>query len=816
MEKYDPKNIEKKWQKMWEEEKLNLATDDTTKDKLYVLDMFPYPSGDGLHLGHTENYVATDIYSRYFRMKEKNVLHPIGWDAFGLPAENFAIKTGVHPNIKTHENIKNFTRQIHELGASYDWSREIDTSSPEYYAWTQWWFLFLYENGWAYKKKAKVNWCESCKTVLANEQVENGVCERCKNTVIQKDLEQWFFKITDFADDLINDLDTVDWPESTKANQKHWIGRSVGVQFDMPVAGTETKIPVYTTRVDTVFGMTYVVVAPESELVQTLLEKVSNKEEVEACILAASKKTELERTELAKEKTGVELKGVVAVNPFNDKEVPVFIGDYVLANYGTGAVMAVPAHDERDFEFAQKYDLPIVQSIKPEPLGHMSRNAEDVTMGGGDVLEVKVDGCFTVDGTLVESGDFTGLSSAEAREKMGEWVEKQKIGTRKVNYRLRDWLVSRQRYWGAPIPVVYDPEGKAHPVPKEHLPWLLPTDVEFKPTGISPLADSKELKERTEKLFGKGWTPEIDTMDTFVCSSWYYFRYADPKNEKEFASPGAIKQWLPVDMYMGGAEHTVLHLMYARFFTKALHKKGLIDFNEPFLKLRHQGMILAEDGRKMSKSLGNVVNPDSVIETYGADTLRLHIMFMGPLEDMKPWSPGTILGSRRFVEKVWRLASRVQEGVSVNEALLHKTIQKVGNDIETLSYNTAISALMILVSDMEKQEGVSQESFEMVLKLIAPFAPHVAEELWHSLGHEDSIHTQTWPTFDLSKTVDDIVTYAVQINGKVRDEIEVAADMSQPEIESRAMASEKVQQWMEGRTPKKVIFVKGRLVNIVV
>lgn len=795
MEQYDPKNIERKWQDTWQRDGRYVVKNTSDLDKLYVLDMFPYPSGDGLHLGHTENYVATDIYSRYFRMKGKDVLHPIGWDAFGLPAENFAIKTGVHPNEKTHENIRNFTRQIHELGTCYDWSREIDTSSPEYYKWTQWWFLFLYKNGWAYKKKAKVNWCESCKTVLANEQAENGICERCKSEVIQKNLEQWFFKITDFADELIDDLDHVDWPTSTKINQRNWIGRSSGVQFELSVKDGDEKIPVYTTRVDTVFGMTYVVIAPESELAEKLVEKAENRDEVQTYIDAAAKKTELERTDLSKDKTGIEMKGVMAINPFNNKEVPVYIADYALANYGTGAVMAVPAHDERDFAFAQKYNLPIIKSIS------------------GEDIESDV---FTDDGTVIDSGDFTGLSSEEAREKMGEWVEKWGIGSRKTNYRLRDWLVSRQRYWGAPIPIVYDPEGNAHPVPEEHLPWVLPIDVEFKPTGTSPLTQSKELKERTEKIFGEGWTPEVDTMDTFVCSSWYYFRYADPKNENEFASQKAIKEWLPVDMYMGGAEHTVLHLMYARFFTKALYRKKLIEFNEPFLKLRHQGMILAEDARKMSKSLGNVVNPDSVIETYGADTLRMHIMFLGPLEDVKPWNPETILGSRRFIERVWRLQKKVETSGEVCEKTLHKTIKKVGEDIAELRYNTAISALMVLSSEMEKVERLDQVSFETLLKLTAPFAPHVTEELWNSLGHASSIHEQLWPEHDPKKIVEDTLTLAVQVNGKVRDTIEVEANATEDEIRGYALESKKVQDWIGEVEPKKVIYVPGRLVSIVV
>ena len=795
MRAYNHKKIEKKWQERWEQDGLYKTPEDQEKEKCYVLDMFPYPSGNGLHMGHIENYTATDIYSRFSRMSGKNVLHPIGWDAFGLPAENFAIKTGVHPNKKTHENIKNFTRQIRELGTSYDWLREIDTSSPEYYKWTQWWFLTLLKNGWAYKKKAKVNWCEACKTVLANEQVENGACERCKNEVVQKDLEQWFFKITDFAEDLISGLDTVDWPESTKTNQRHWIGKSTGVEFELPIVDSDKVIPVYTTRIDTVFGMTYVVIAPESDMARDLAERTTNKKEVTDYISAAAKKTELERTEMAQEKTGVELKGVSAINPFTGKEIPVFIGDYVLANYGTGAVMAVPAHDERDFAFAKKYGLPIIESI-----------------AGGDITHE----AYTEDGVLVHSGEFDGLSSADAREKMGKWVEQQKIGVRKTNYRLRDWLVSRQRYWGAPIPVVYDPDGNAHPVPEEHLPWLLPTDVEFKPTGISPLADSKELKDRTEKLFGAGWRPEVDTMDTFVCSSWYYFRFADPQNKEAFASEEMIKRWLPIDMYIGGAEHTVLHLMYARFFTKALHRIGLIDFDEPFSKLRHQGLILAEDGRKMSKSLGNVVNPDGLIETYGADTLRLHTMFMGPLEDMKPWSSGTILGVRRLLEKIWRLSDRVGDKGATNETLLHKTIKKVGDDIMSLNYNTAISALMILVSDMEKRETLARDEYEVLLQLMAPMAPHITEELWSSLGHNSSIHTTTWPEYDEQKMQESSIEMVIQVNGKVRDRITIAANTDEDEMKKSALARELVQKWIDGKEIKRIVCVKNKIVNIVV
>jgi len=799
MKKYDPKKIELKWKESWDNSSLYTAEDYSKKEKQYILDMFPYPSGDGLHLGHAENYVATDIYSRYKRMQGFNVLHPIGWDAFGLPAENFAIKTGVHPNKKTHENIDNFKKQIKSLGISYDWEREIDTSSSEYYEWTQWWFLLLYKNGLAYKKRAKVNWCDSCKTVLANEQSENGICERCKNEVIQKDLEQWFFKITDYAEELIDDLDNVDWPSSTVASQRNWIGKSEGVEFEMPITGTDEKLDqkllVYTTRVDTVFGMTYAVIAPEHPLVEILKENIKNKKAVEDYQKASAKKTDLERTELAKEKTGVILKGITAINPFTNKEVPLYLGDYVLASYGTGSVMAVPAHDERDFEFAKQYDLPIIESVS-----------------GGDIKKE----AYTRDGVLVESGEFTGLSSIEAREKMAFWLEKKGFGKKKINYRLRDWLVSRQRYWGAPIPIVYDPQGNAHPVPEEHLPWILPTDVEFKPTGVSPLAASQELLERTEKIFGKGWKPEVDTMDTFVCSSWYYFRFADPRNIDKFASPDLIKKWLPVDMYMGGAEHTVLHLMYARFFTKVLNKLGVIDFNEPFVKLRHQGMVLAEDGRKMSKSLGNVINPDDIISIYGADSLRLHTMFMGPLEDMKPWNGETIIGPRRLLERIWQFQDKVSEDGEQNQTLLHQTIKKITNDIETFSYNTAISAMMILANDMEKRKSISLSEYKIFIKLLAPFAPFMTEEIWHELKKHGSIHGMDWPFFDESKTLENTITIAIQINGKVRDDMKIKRDLSEEEVKEQALDREVVKKWTDGKEIKKVIYVKGKILNIVV
>ena len=796
LEKYDHKKIEEKWQSVWEAAGMYRASEDSHLPKKYVLDMFPYPSGDGLHLGHVENYTATCIYSRYLRMKGFNVLHPIGWDSFGLPAENYAIKTGTHPDESTHKNIKNFIHQMKSLGLSSDWTREIDTSSPEYYRWTQWFFLLLYKNGLAYKKKAKVNWCESCKTVLANEQAENGVCERCKNEVTQKDLEQWFFKITDFADSLIDDLDQVDWPSSTVAAQRNWIGRSSGVEFGMNISESSESVRVYTTRIDTVFGMTYVVLAPEHPLVEKLHAFIKNEKEVEEYIIATKKKTELERTELAKEKTGVVIEGLTAINPFTGKPVPVFIADYVLSNYGTGAVMAVPAHDERDFAFAKKYELPIISVID-----------------GLGVTEAHIK-----DGLLVNSGEFSGQLSLSAREKMTAWIKKENIGFKKVNYRLRDWLISRQRYWGAPIPIIYCNSCGEVPVPESDLPVRLPTDVDFRPTGESPLKYSKEFNDVKCPKCKNPAKREADTMDTFVCSSWYYFRFADPRNKEEFASRKAIEKWLPVDMYMGGAEHTVLHLMYARFFTKVLKKFDFIDFDEPFMKLRHQGLILASDGKKMSKSLGNVINPNELVNEYGADTLRLHEMFLGPLEDMKAWKSETIIGPYRFLERVWKLREKVGQvdnEIKI-ETTLHKTIKKVGTDIETFSLNTAISSLMILVNELEKLESISKTSYEALLLLLAPFAPHITEELWHNMGNTKSIHHEKWPVYNSSKCIDDQVTIAIQVNGKLRDTFVVRADSDDDTISGLALTRPDIERWVKGRVIKKIIVVSGKLVNFVV
>ena len=838
--KYDHKKIEQKWQKKWGKEKLYKTSENKDKPKYYVLDMFPYPSGEGLHAGHVESYTATDIMSRYMRLKGKNVLHPQGWDAFGLPAENYAVKTKIHPSITTRQAIDTFKKQMNMMGFSYDWSREVNSSDPNYYKWTQWFFLLFYKNGLAYKKKAKVNWCDSCQTVLANEQAEGGICERCKSEVVQKDMEQWFFKITDFIEDkgetagLLTGLDKVDWPESTKAAQKNWIGKSAGAQFEMKIKGSDLKMEVYTTRLDTVFGMTYAVIAPEHKLVQELKGQIKNWPEVKKYLKEAKKKTDLERME-TKEKTGVKLAGVEAVNPFNNQAIPVFAADYVLAHYGTGAVMAVPAHDERDFEFAKKYNLPIRFVIASDQ-GERGNLTDGKFRLRPDVSEIAASPAaprndkevFTDDGVLINSGKYNGLTSEQAREKMAEWLEEEKIGARKINYKIRDWLVSRQRYWGAPIPIIYCAKCGEVPVPEKDLPVRLPTDVDFMPTGESPLVKSKKFHDVKCPKCGSPARRESDTMDTFVCSSWYYLRYADPKNKKEFADREALKKWLPVDLYVGGAEHTVLHLLYSRFFTKVLHNLGYLGFDEPFLKLRHQGIILAEDGRKMSKSFGNIINPDDVVKEYGADALRMFEMFMGPLEDMKPWNTRGIIGISRFLEKIWQFYGKIklvdcgggkkpcENALNGLPKMLHKTIKKVSEDMENLRFNTAISQMMIFINFASKFEAIPRAAAEKFLILLWPFVPHLAEELWEKLGHKESIFKEKWPEYDKKMIIDEKINLVVQVNGKVRETIEVSADISENEAKKIALESENIKKWLEDKEVKKVIFVKGKLINIVI
>ena len=809
MKEYDHKAIEKKWQDEWEKSGIYRADKGEGKPKQYILDMFPYPSGSGLHVGHVEGYTATDIYSRFQRMRGLGVLHPMGWDSFGLPAENFAIKTGTPPQESTNKAIETFRKQIKALGLSYDWTREVGAHNPDYYKWTQWFFLFLYKSGLAEKRMARVNWCPTDQTVLANEQTVSeegvkGVCFRCGTPVVQKELAQWFFKITDFADDLVTGLDQVDWPESTKINQRNWIGRSEGAEIDFDIVfahGQQPgRIPIFTTRPDTLFGATYMVLAPEHTWVTLALDDnhtgvIDNADEVRAYVNAAKQKADIDRTAEGKEKTGVQIKGVMAVNPATKEEVPLFVADYVLATYGTGAVMAVPAHDERDFEFAKKYSLPMKQVVTPPapPSGLESPP------------------CYTGVGYLTESGKFNGEFSEDAKKKIIDFVGGRVI----TKYKLRDWLVSRQRYWGAPIPVVYDPEGNPHPIPEEHLPWLLPTDVEYLPKGMAPLGTSKELQERTEKIFGKDWKPEIDTLDTFVCSSWYFFRFADPKDTSAFASPEALKKWLPVDLYMGGAEHTVLHLMYARFFTKALQKFGYLSFNEPFMKLRHQGTILAEDGSKMSKSKGNVINPDDIVTLYGADTLRMYEMFMGPLEAMKPWNTKSIIGPRRFIERVWRLSERVGKGeLGQDEPVLHRTIKKVGDDIATFGLNTAISQMMICLNTFESLVALPREAYETYLKLLAPFAPHVTEELWQSLGNKGSIHLEPWPTYDATKLVSDSVVIAVQVAGKTRGVVTVPQGAGQGEVLEIVKKDSKLAIFLT-TPPSRIVYVPDRVINLI-
>ncbi len=825
MEKYNPQEIEKRVQDKWKNNPdLVRAKDDSKKEKRFILDMFPYPSGSGLHVGHVESYTATDIYSRYLRMRGFEVLHPQGFDAFGLPAENYAIKTGVHPKATIEEAIRVFKKQIDSLGFSYDWSREVNSSLPEYYKWTQWLFLLFYKNGLAYKKKAKVNWCPKCQTVLANEQAENGKCERCESEVIQKDLEQWFFKITDFVEDkdktagLLTGLEKVDWPESTKNLQKNWIGKSFGSEVDFAIENSQEKITVYTTRIDTLFSGTYLLLAPEHPLVSVITDE-GHKKEVEVYLSETAKKTEMERLELQKEKTGA-FTGAYAINPATGNQIPIWISDFILVNYGTGAVFA-DAHDARDFELAKKYYISLQVSIRPkdDDLWEKVKN-----------LEV----CFEEDGTLINSAQFDGLTSQEARIKITEWLEEKGAAHFKVNYKLRDWLVSRQRYWGAPIPIIYCEHCGEVPVPEADLPVELPNDVDFKPTGESPLKYSQKFQNVVCPKCGAKARRESDTMDTFVCSSWYYLRYADPKNAQEFASKELLKKWLPVDLYVGGAEHSVLHLLYARFFTKVLHNLGYLEFDEPFLKLRHQGTILAEDGTKMSKSKGNVVNPDDVVAQFGADALRIFEMFMGPLEDMKPWQTRGIVGVSRFLEKIWKMQSRINGQELINSKsnnLLHKTIKKVTKDIENMKFNTAISQLMILVNALEKEEKISTQSYQSFLILLAPFAPHLAEEIWHKVrtnsdvtrtdtekisADYESIFSQKWPEYNSDFIHDEEIDLVVQINGKVRDTIKTSADISEETAKQLALESEKVRNYTEGKEIKKIVFVKGKLISIVI
>ncbi len=964
MDNYNHKEIENAWHEVWSKNNLYKTQNKAEgKENYYLLFEFPYPSGN-LHIGHWYAFAIPDIFARMKRMSGYNVLFPIGFDAFGLPAENAAIKRGLDPKKWTYENIAYMEGQLQSMGGSFDWSRKVVTADPEYYKWTQWLFLQFYKKGLAYKKKASVNWCPSCQTVLANEQVINGKCERCGTEVIQKDLEQWFFKITDYADRLIDDLKPLKWPEAIKDSQINWIGRSEGAELNFKIKISNLKsaeeIKVFTTRADTLFGVTYVVLSPEHELISNIKSQISNFNEVERYIEEAKTKTEIERTDAKKSKTGVELKGIKAVNPANGEEVPVWIADYVLNNYGTGAVMAVPAHDERDFAFAQKYNLPIKEVLiprmpdptnphidgkevvfrnaviavlrdpktdkllvlkwkkqpwttfvmggiedgeRPEEAGEREikeetgyKNIKFIRALGGaqseffaahkdvnriahtrsllfelvdetkseigaeeseihepewrsmeeikatkmthsemgliiDALENKR-GPYTDEGIVFNSGEFTRMDSKEAREKITE-----KFGKKVTKYKLRDWLLSRQRYWGAPIPVVYDPEGQPHPIPEEHLPWLLPEDnIDFTPKGASPLASSVELKGRVEKIFGRGWTPEYDTMDTFVDSSWYFLRYTDPHNSEQFASKESMDAWMPVTKYSGGAEHTTMHLLYSRFFHKALFDMGLVKDSEPYTERMNRGLILGPDGQKMSKSKGNVINPDEQVAKFGADTVRMYLAFIGPYNEagQYPWDIGGIVGTRRFLERVWRIGHDTNLQMGTNpfeqgradnnntknksdiESLLNKTIKKVTEDITNLKFNTAISAMMVLVNELDAEEKVGRETFETLLKLLAPFAPHITEEIWHNLGHQTSIHLEKWPEFDESKMAQTRVKIVVQINSRVRAQFEAEVGIKQEEVEKTALSLPEIQKWLSGGEPKRVVYIPDKLINFVV
>lgn len=801
---YNPNEIEPKWQAHWRATNAFVADDQATAETYYCLDMFPYPSGSGLHVGHPEGYTATDIVSRYKRMQGSSVLHPMGWDAFGLPAENYAIKSGVHPDTSTHDNIKTFKRQIQSLGFSYDWNREIDTSSPDYYKWTQWIFLQMYTHGLAYRKKAKVNWCNSCQTVLANEQVVDGKCERSKDLVIQKDLEQWFFKITEYADQLLNDLDTIDWPEPIKLMQRNWIGRQEGIDLYYDVEDSAAKIVTFTKYPETNFGATFIVVAPEHDIVATLTTP-EHQTEVAAYVKKTLSLTSLERKE-NKQKTGV-FTGSYAINKLTGFRMPIWIADFVLADYGTGMVVGVPAHDKRDFEFAQQYGLEIVRVIKTPD---------------GDVSPVTILEQVDHHGTMINSQFLDGLDAqTEAKLKIMEYLEKNQWGKRVVFYNIRDWLISRQRYWGAPIPIIYCEKCGEVPVPVDQLPVQLPTDVDFKPTGQSPLVDSVSFQQVSCPTCQAPARREADTMDTFVCSSWYYLRYCDPNNETVFADQEKLTHWLPVDMYVGGAEHAVLHLLYARFFHKALQDFGHIPKSvgrEPFAALRNQGMILGEDHQKMSKSRGNVINPDEVIRDYGADALRLYEMFMGPFEDMKPWNTESIKGMSRFLEKLARLQTKVTDTQSTLEIqrAVHTTIASVTRDIEEFQFNTAISTMMILANTLNELGSVPRDSFAILVTLVAPFAPHLGEELWERLGHTNSVFTQPWPSYNESLLQVDSITVAVQISGKVRDTITLPVNATEADALQLAQASLNVQKHLAGKIVIKNIYVPNKILNIVV
>ena len=799
---YNHKVVEPKWQKVWDDEKAFAATDDYSKPKYYALVEFPYPSGQGLHVGHPRPYTALDIVARKRRMQGYNVLYPMGWDAFGLPTENYAIKNKIHPRIVTEQNVARFKGQLHALGYSFDWDREVNTTDPNYYKWTQWIFLKLFKAGLAYKKEMPINWCTSCKVGLANEEVVNGVCERCGAPVVRKVKSEWMLKITEYADKLIEGLNDVDYIERVKVQQKNWIGRSTGAEVDFSIKGKEDKLRIYTTRCDTLFGVTYMVVSPEHPIIDKYKDELGNWDEIEAYREQASRKSDFERAELAKDKTGVQIDGLTAINPVNGKEIPIWISDYVLMSYGTGAIMAVPAHDERDWEFAKKFHLPMIQVV--------AKNGEEVDINEAAFTDVAT-------GVLINSDFINGLEVKDAKEKMIQFLEEKKIGTAKTNYKLRDWVFSRQRYWGEPIPIVECEKCGFVPVDESELPLLLPDVDSYMPTdnGESPLAAMTDWVNTTCPCCGGPAKRETDTMPQWAGSSWYFLRYTDPNNDEALASKEALEYWMPVDWYNGGMEHTTLHLLYSRFWHKFLYDEGVVNTPEPYQKRTSHGMILGENGEKMSKSRGNVVNPDDIVRDYGADTLRTYEMFIGAFDLAASWSEDGVKGCRRFLERVWKLQEIMTDETGYSKDLetkMHQTIKKVSTDFENLKYNTAIAAMMALINDFYKKNSITKDEFKTFITLLNPVAPHITEELWEIAGFEGRVYQTTWPEYDEAKTVESTVEIALQINGKIRGTLMIAKDADKDDV--IAKAKEELADKLTG-TIVKEIYVPGRIVNIV-
>ena len=801
-ELYNHKVVEKKWQKVWDDNKAFAATDDYSKPKYYALVEFPYPSGQGLHVGHPRPYTALDIVARKRRMQGYNVLYPMGWDAFGLPTENYAIKNKIHPKIVTENNVKRFKEQLHSLGYSFDWDREINTTDPSYYKWTQWIFLKLFKAGLAYKKEMPINWCTSCKVGLANEEVVNGVCERCGAPVVRKVKSEWMLKITDYAEKLIEGLDHVDYIERVKVSQKNWIGKSQGAEVDFFIKGKEDKLRVYTTRCDTLFGVTYMVVSPEHPIIDKYKDELKNWDAIAAYRDEAAKKSDFERAELAKEKTGVQIEGLTAINPVNGKEIPIWISDYVLMSYGTGAIMAVPAHDERDWEFAKKFNLPLIQVV--------AKNGEEVDINAAAFTDVAT-------GVLINSDFLNGLEVKDAKAKMIAFLEEKKIGTAKTNYKLRDWVFSRQRYWGEPIPIVHCDKCGYIPIDESELPLMLPEVESYMPTdnGESPLAAMTDWVNTTCPCCGGPAKRETDTMPQWAGSSWYFLRYTDPHNDEALASKEALKYWMPVDWYNGGMEHTTLHLLYSRFWHKFLYDQGVVPCPEPYQKRTSHGMILGENGEKMSKSRGNVVNPDDIVREYGADTLRTYEMFIGAFDLSASWSEDGVKGCRRFLERIWKLQDIMtnEEGYSSDlETKMHQTIKKVSSDYENLKYNTAIAAMMALLNDFTKKGSITKGEYKTLLILLNPVAPHITEELWQIIGGSGYVYEQTWPEYEEAKTVENTVEIAVQINGKTKGTLAIGREDAKEDV--IAKAKESIADKLTGNIVKE-IYVPGRIVNIV-